>query len=268
MKSQAQFLVLILAAITATACKPGARGGPNGGTVYEYEKTPGHLNQGGADTGGGAGAKGRMLENYKVRIHETPEFRSHVQPLIDEIAKTEPAFAADLLHIAMHRQWYIIPTDLGKIPPSDMVAAIAGKDVEQLAVQTEAEVWIDKRAYGPMPALERKELIVHELVMGVRMMEYQNGFDQCLAESVVHLVKNDQKAYRDQKRACSLERLRDAGRDHRITRKQIGLNNTDYNLVRRITIQLLNEGATLSTEELRAMVQIDLRRALHRPTPG
>ncbi len=267
MKTQIQIGMMFLALVAVTACKPGNRGA-QGGTVLEWEKGPGRLNEGGADTGGGAGANGRMLENYRVRIYETPEFKTHVQPLIDQIGKSEPQFAAELMHIAMHRQWYIIPTDLGKIPPSDMVAAISGKNVEQLAVQTEAEVWIDRRAYGPMPAKERKELIVHELVMGVRLMEYQSSFDQCLAAATVQLIKQEPKVYSDMKRSCSLERLRDATQNHNLTKKQIRLNNKDYNVVRGVTIQLLNEGGSLSYEELRTMAEIDLRRALHRPPPG
>ncbi len=168
------------------------------------------------------------------------------------------------MHIAIHRQWYIIPTDLGKIPALDMVAAIAGANVEQLAVQTEAEVWIDKRPYVPMTDRERSELIVHELVMGVRMMEYQGTHDQCQALSAISALRNDQKSYRDKKRACSVERLRDVSSNFNIIKKKVTLSPSDYDLVRKITLQLLNELPNLSAEELKTLALIDLRRGLHR----
>jgi hypothetical protein len=265
MKPQMSIPSMLLILGTVAACHSETRG-LRSGTEYEYERSPDRLNQGGADTGGGAGTHGRMLESYQVHIHETPEFQNFVQPLIEEIAVNAPAFAAELMHIALHRQWYVIPTDLGKIPPSDMVTAISGTSVEQIAVQTEAEVWIDKRAYVPMPNRERRELIVHELVMGVRLMEYQSAYDQCLAQAAGFVVKKDRKAYREKKRACSIERLKDVSTNFALIKKKISLNNGDYDTVRRITLELLNNASSLSAEELNTWALIDLRRGLHRST--
>ncbi len=75
MKTKYAYLIAIL--FMFGACRPAVRG-PMGGTEVEYEKTPEQLNRGGADTGGGAGAKGRLLENYQVRIVDTPEFKNRV----------------------------------------------------------------------------------------------------------------------------------------------------------------------------------------------
>ncbi|NJL23798.1 MAG: hypothetical protein HC902_00520 [Calothrix sp. SM1_5_4] len=164
---------------------------------------------GGADTGGGAGVGGKMLESYRVRINETPEFKSRIQPIINALAVKDVSFAADLMHIALRRQWYILPTNLAKIPASDMIATVPGHDVEQVAIQTGAEVWIDKRIYAQWKSDARVELIVHELVMGVRMMEYQNPYEQCLAAAAVHYVKDELEAYDRERRQCAFKRMTD-----------------------------------------------------------
>lgn len=252
-------LISVYTLFSLTACPAGRT--KIGGTVYEYEPSPlQNRNSGGADTGGGAGVSGRMLEEYRTDITEIPEFTNYIEPLIQKIADKDLKMAADLTHIAVDRNWYILPTDLTKIPPSEMVASISKDRVQQIAIQTEAEVWIDQRSYGEFPTGGRVGLFVHELVMGVRMMQYQDDYDQCLAEAAISLVKKNKDEYAERRRKCAIKRLEHAGVGSGLVYRKRKLSNEDYDAVRNVTISLLNHLDSLSSEEVSAMRLIDLKR--------
>lgn len=157
---------------------------------------------GGTDsTGGGNGINGKPLESYAVSVEANADYKTHIAPIIAQVVKKFPRFASDLIHIANDRRWYLVPVELDKIPYERIGVSFA---VDQLALQSRAAVWIDDGLFKKMPDGEdRARLLLHELVMGIRLMEFQGGLNQCLSGIAIHRVPGySQKKYSDLRDDC------------------------------------------------------------------
>ena len=89
-----------------------------------------------------------------------------------------------MLHIAVARSWYMVPVTLNKLPSERIGVSFP---TDQFAVQNLYEVWLDKNLFATMPAQDKATLLVHELVMGVRLLQYTDNLDQCLAKATADL---------------------------------------------------------------------------------
>lgn len=188
-----KLISLLLSLCFLAACQ-GQNGG--GGSARQQNEL------GGTDsTGGGNGVNGKPLESYAVSIEANADYKTHIAPIIAQVVKKFPRFASDLIHISVDRRWYLIPVDLDKIPQERIGVAFA---VDQLALQSRAAVWIDDKLFAKMPEGEdRAKLLLHELVMGIRMMEFQGGLNQCLSGIAIHRFPGySQKKYSDLRDDC------------------------------------------------------------------
>ena len=215
---------------------------------------------GGTDsTGGGNGVDGKPLESYAVNIEANADYKTHIAPVIAQVVKKFPRFASDLIHVSVDRRWYLLPVELDKIPHERIGVAFA---VDQLALQSRAAVWIDDKQFRKMPNGEdRAKLLLHELVMGIRMMEFQGGLNQCLSGIAIHRVPNySEKKYSDLRDDCfrkfggvdgipGVSPRMSAGIDVG-TGTGITLTPDDYDNIRELTLMLWESKGDISALEV------------------
>jgi len=162
---------------------------------------------GGSHTGGGNGIDGRPNEAYVQDITILPEYEKYVQPRMTWLRIRLPNFANILEHItSSERLWYFTPTSLEPIESVILGVPIYGGDSDQLALQDKSEIWIAKKSYEKMNLEEKAVLLMHEMVMGARLMEFQRGYDKCLALAAKDLDRNrDQDQVKENRRNCGFQ---------------------------------------------------------------
>lgn len=188
---------LLLIAVLGVACQ----GSQNGGSPSPV--TPNNHETGGTDnTGGGNGARGRALDSYiEKNLTETPAFKNHVQPLIEILSREYPRLAADFYHITYQRDWYFIPVELDEIS-KNVLGTYAKTD--QYALQDLNKIWIDKNKFEAMTSVQDQgTLLIHEIMMGIRLMHFQAKQDHCIAKAALLIFQPvENKNYGDQRRSC------------------------------------------------------------------
>lgn len=212
---------------------------------------------GGVDsTGGGNGLNGKPLESYYVNIEQQRDYKEFIEPIVLQVVKKFPRLASDIISIATDRKWFLVPVALEKIPSVQIGVAFP---VDQMALQSRSAVWIDDTIFAKMPTGEdRARLMLHELVMGVRLMQFQNGLNHCLSAIAIHRVPDYSKEkYADLRRKCmkefgGLDGTPGFGRG--ITAPDIGapfkLSDEDYENIRDLTIQLWTSKGDIDSLEI------------------
>lgn len=222
--------------------------------------------QGPGDTGGGNGINGRPIESYHVSIVEEKIFQETLKPVIQSLALLHQELAADMYHVALDRKWYFVPVELAKIP-SQLIGAHS--ETDQLALQTYKEIWFDAVKYKAMDDAAKIRILLHEMVMGVRLLQFQAKLGKCLAEATRELVKpfataaeqaaNEQN-YHELRKSC----YENYGGVPGISgQKPISLNDDDYAVIRDLTTLLADDLATAKTSELESLYK-QLNRRLER----
>jgi hypothetical protein len=185
---------------------------------------------GGTDnTGGGSGIEGKPFEDYiEKNLELTDAYKNHLQALMDQIKIEAPGLAGDMYHISRNREWYFVPGPVRKI--SEQIIGAYSKSV-QFALQDHNKVWIDRNLYVEMSPSSQANLLLHEMVIGIRLMQYQDKMDQCIAKAA-KLALNEETAaeYKKQKQKCRRSYPRLPG----FEQKKFRLNQNDYDIVRKI----------------------------------
>lgn len=213
-------------------------------------KTPGGPvdEAGGADVGGGNSIHGKMIEEYQVSIAETIEYQESIFPIMKVLQSKFPELAADFLHIAEARQWYIVPVDLKTLDPLK-IGIPFGFKTEQAALHTPEKIFIDRRIWEKMSAVSRQVLILHEIVMGVKWIGKHEGLDRCLARSKKVLVQSDfisTEAYKDKIHDCYKIYPK-----HFIIPTKFKLTTDDYESIRGLVGKLSKDIEGIDWEELK-----------------
>lgn len=210
--------------------------------------------EGGTDnTGGGNGVGGKPFESYIEKdIESKPYFSDGVKPLIQKIAEVEPKLAADFYHITLERLWYFVPTELENI--SSNILGSYGKH-EQYALQDTNKVWINSIFFDKMSQSEQSTLMIHEIVMGIRLLRYTNKQDQCIAKAARLLIgDSNRSAYREQRRKCRRAFPITVGEAPRFK-----LDRGDYDLIRKL-VSLLDRNQPDVEEVLSLMESTGFRK--------
>ncbi|UXR65382.1 hypothetical protein EZJ49_03835 [Bdellovibrio bacteriovorus] len=257
MKSLMQALTVLFAAAALTACQ-----GQNTETVREIIREPVPSNgyqqaEGGVDSGGGGnGVNGRPLESYSVRLQDVPEFNEYLLPIIRTVQAEYPRFASDLVHIAMNRTWYLIPVELNKLPAQVIGVSFGDKQLQQLALQNLNAVWINSDLFAQYPSNEdRAILILHEMIMGVRLMKHKNRLDQCYSEIALLRLDIKQDEYRKQRDLCARKFALDSSDGLTDSVAKISLSKDDYDNIRELVITLWRDKGEISKPQLEAWMK-------------
>ena len=205
-------------------------------TIINNQAPAADTSMGGTDsTGGGNGIEGKPFDDYiEKNLAQTDAFKNRLQALMDQLKIEAPGLAGDLYHITRNREWYFVPGPVKKI--SEQIIGAYSKSV-QFALQDHNKVWIDLNLYQEMSQSSQANLLLHEMIMGVRLMQYQDKMDQCIAKAA-RLALNEETAteYKKQKQKCRRSYPRLPGYEQ----KKFRLNQNDYDIVRKI-VSLLDQ---------------------------
>ncbi|MFZ4404981.1 MAG: hypothetical protein ACOYOK_12830 [Pseudobdellovibrionaceae bacterium] len=196
---------------------------------------------GGYHSGGGHGVDGKPLEFYRQSLFSKVEF-GPIKDLILLLHQQAPGFAAALQHIADERSWYFIPIELNKIPEPVIGN---GFQLEQLALHKRKEIWISAPFYNLMTAAQKQDLLIHELVMGVFLLQYQDKLDQCLSQTAAYSILNEL----DQKKLARKKCYSNYGLNLTDRGQTLTLTDDNYTSIRFLSHQLLHQYTQINFEE-------------------
>lgn len=215
--------------------------------------------EGTVDGGGGNGTNGKPLESYIVNIYDEKVFKDYLKPRIDLIQKHIPALASDFQHILNERRWFLIPVDLNKAPDLGLLPPWklgTYFPTDQIAIQNMKEIWIGTIKFNNMTEEDQARLILHEMIMGVRLLnESNNKLDICLVTALRRFttdlelspeLRNDLEInYKKHRNKCFSEAKIELSPSNKIE-----LSKDDYANIRSLTSDLYDNLEKLDEEEL------------------
>ena len=195
--------------------------------------------KGGGDTvGGGNTIKKKPIEAYAKKIEKADVYKNRVLPLIEKLKTQFPRLAADFIHLSSHRVWYFIPVSLDKLKST--LIGMYSPEVDQTAVQDLNAVWFDANLFDEMTEENQGRLLIHELVMGVHLLEFKPKLDRCYAKAALELFNSD-SASQDRYDEVTLQ----CRTNYQISVDQashtFSLSPDDYDAIRKIVIELTDE---------------------------
>lgn len=169
----------LLVACNKQATKNGISS-PNG--------NPAPVAEGTGDWGGGNGIDNKVIERYAVDITTLPEFKEIIEPIgehIRNIPSDEPEEKSKKSEnmykiIASARTWIFAPVSLEVIEKKRIGADFSKDPIDQLALQSDKEVWVDLNRYNKMSKDEKAALLMHELVMIHYRLRFLTMQEMCL----------------------------------------------------------------------------------------
>lgn len=199
---------------------------------------PTQLKGGGDTVGGGNTIKKKPIEAYAKKIDRTDAYKNRVLPLIEKLKTQFPRLAADFIHLSNHRVWYFIPVSLDKLKSS--LIGTYSPEVDQTAVQDLNAVWFDSNQFNEMDEESQGRLLIHELVMGVHLLEFKPKLDRCYAKAALDLFNSDsvsQDHYDEDTTQCRINYQ--IGIDQ--TSHSFSLSTDDYDAIRKVVIELTDD---------------------------
>jgi hypothetical protein len=187
--------------------------------------------------GGGNGIGGKPIESYYVNLKETEDFKVHIAPLVSELAEIGlERIAADFLHIASNRDWFFVPAKLDQISKNVIGTFAVNEDTDQLALQDLRKIWVSDLFFKKMDPQDKKLLLIHELVMGMRLMQYKQKLDHCIAKSMTMVFQKDFSV--SQLEAAKSECRKTYPTIDGFEKETFNLSRLDYDNVRSLTLYL------------------------------
>lgn len=261
-----RFIPLILIFLGLTACQ-GARetireqvqvpGGPGAETC----KGSGCTGRGGADLGGHGGAdmggggnavEGKPIDEYIQSLEERPVYRDLVQPVLVNLARVSPRLASDMLHIVKDRSWYWVPADLGKLDPTVIGTYFSA---DQIALQNLRAVWISTKVFDKLSSPESQAIfLIHELLVGTQLMQYQTALDECLSGIALLSWEVDAsgkptKRYAEARNKCYRSADRLSGGGGFVPGQRFKIESEQYDVIRRLARELFDRKGEIDPVE-------------------
>jgi hypothetical protein len=133
------------------------------------------------DSGGGSTYKGRPLDSYVRLVQNEAGYKQVVEPILQSLYKTDHNIYLLMKSRIESKPWYFVPGPLVSIPSHLVGAAVP---LDQAALQSFSSVWVDDDLYRNMPtANDQGILILHEILMGIKLLKYDSQLNQCLSYS-------------------------------------------------------------------------------------
>lgn len=190
-------LSLVLLTISGFGCAPGQKGSS------PADPGKGPVVQGTVSGGGGNGCEGKAFETYAKKISELQEYQLYLRPLLRRMAESSrDPFVTYLLWTAEEKAWYFVPCELEKLSTEQIGVAVHS---DQLARHGENGIFIHSRElekgvaedpkrpnYATKKSKAKATLLLHEMVMGARLLMKKSPLEQCTA-----LAKKDAKLCSD-----------------------------------------------------------------------
>lgn len=215
----------------------------------------GKVNDGGGDWGGGAivtapdGSK-HSIDSLIINPKDREDF-VQTQVILKNLDVEFNQLAADFLHILKHRKWYFVPTSLKNIP-SYVTGIGTAIDYKQIALQNDSSVWVDKLLFESSDfSFEQRTMIyMHELVVGLKILDITNDLDQCLAKAAKYLTHehNDAKQFSNEERSCRLKYL-DVYKPGKIS-----ISEKEYDGIRSITNMIVTNAGKIDRDYIHLLL--------------
>lgn len=149
-------------------------------TGHSFGEGSGRKELGTGDGGGGNTCQGRPIESYKISPTDLPSYKNKLQTFFFQLRSRGDDVSRLLNYSLNTKNWYVIPCELQNLQ-SDRIGALVS--TEQAALQTFREVWISQKIFQTMSESEQADLILHESLMGLRLLAKDSPRHQCLAYS-------------------------------------------------------------------------------------
>lgn len=253
-------LSLILSALIVIGCQndqqrlgpksPQQLGSPAGGSSSDSGGNPNNNptgqpsgSNGTQDTGGCNGVGGKCYDSYIVDFRTLDAYKEHIQPIEKNVLQKSKEFHKPkvdhtfsvLSGPALTKTWYLAPVELSTISKDILGVSFISTSTEQLAIQTDREVWIDSRKFDQLNKKEQAELILHEMVMALYLIKYKPFSELCPTFQEV-----------DPTTECTNMEIIDSVLP---IEKESALSKSDYESIRRVTNWLMVNGATIDLKE-------------------
>ncbi|MBO9668207.1 MAG: hypothetical protein J7501_15510 [Bdellovibrio sp.] len=180
-------------------------------------RTSGGVSQfdGTTDGNGGNGVSGKMYESYIVDPTDLPAFKNIIQKKIEfkqSLSKNEVETPAEVLagykKMFLSKTWYIAPVSLNTLNKKTIGVEFTKENTQQLALQTETEVWINRAAFEKMSEQEQATLLVHEFAMSARMEAKKGQRHICKLLAGKHCEMLSNKAFAPEMKQEDYQKIR------------------------------------------------------------
>lgn len=130
------------------------------------------------DRGGANGYEGRPLESYIKDPKALPAYKNFVKKIQDQVGVDY--LSSYIEYVLSQKTWYFV-NDLKHTLPSEKIGAAV--QTEQIALQDFETVWIDNGQFNApkMSEIEQAKVILHEVLMGIKLLRFQSKQEQCQA---------------------------------------------------------------------------------------
>jgi len=205
--------------------------------------------QGTADSGGGNTFQGKPLESYKVQVQELDAYKKFIVPIVNSESLKGTRIGNAIKSIVENKIWYLIPSELKQLPSEKIGSAVGS---EQAALQDFKQVWINSLIFEKMKNSEQATLIVHEIMMGLKLLKMDSARNECTAHKGMPS---------DDLQDCYNQLDKPRG-------KPSDLTESDYAQVRNSTALIIEKGLKLSYsawEELlgsQGIIEISLKKMI------
>lgn len=255
--------LVLFSFLLATACTPSGVGRGqtgSGETITADGQGARPTAQGTVSGGGGNGCEGKAFEAYAEKIANFDEYRLYIKPILRRMSEEgNDPLVSYLNWVAEEKVWYFVPCRLEKLSQEQIGLAI---DSDQLARHGEHGIYIfgDKsdsltatgapnaesrsplkgqKHYFNQRLKPRASLLLHEMVMGARLLMKKPAKEQC-----ERLSKTDSAL-------CSDPDVLAIAESVVVDPKQAMIMNAeDHEAVRAMTAYLAEKGAELSAEKV------------------
>lgn len=177
-------VTLLLLPLVLAACAPNRQAGPKNVSPEPHpHPTPGSSLLGTGDSGGGSGIDNQVLESFVTEVTSLSEWKKYIEPIAINIDRAKRTWENQNVFIALtkSKRWFIAPITLSNIPKDRLGLGFSQDPLQQIALQTEREIWVDKSIYEKGDEEARALLLLHEVVLGLYTLKFKTGSEVCKA---------------------------------------------------------------------------------------
>lgn len=158
--------------------------GLSGQSASRYDGSNASLGavDGTTDTGGGNVIKNQVLESFARDFTTEPMFLDFMKKMT-VAGNADLFFIKNLKNIMESKKWFVTPEPLKVIPNSTLGITFLKNSTTQGAIQAESEIWIDQTIFDKMTSTDKMDLILHEAVMTLFLMQFKAKEDVCKTPS-------------------------------------------------------------------------------------
>ncbi|UYL10211.1 hypothetical protein B9G69_006415 [Bdellovibrio sp. SKB1291214] len=196
------------------------------------------------DGNGGNGVNGKMYESYIVNPLDLPAYKNILAQKFEALTNLEKdpqkaEITKKWLNLLFEsKTWFLAPVSLKSLSKKTLGVEFIEGSTEQLALQTENEVWIDAKAFAQMSEIEQATLITHEFLMTSYLFNMKSEKEKCLKYQTIAEFQ------------ASLCNTLDS------TEKKVELATKDYNRIRKATSLVMNMSANPTANDLKGFNNI------------